>query len=258
MFIQISAYCQQRLISTSYISAYQFWVFDTSFKGEVQLVNNIRYKKANIARSNQPDSQIFISSHEGLYDFFDTSKLILNDMLKSVQFDLKQSSRTFIDNSMRKALLFDTSYNKEFDSTLETILYYPSYGHFIHKVKNKGKNCTYMVRLFDKNNRLQRITYYHHGDTCVETGDIASHLALTKFSEMYEFSYTVKHGVTKIAVINYYRTNEKKGKILYATNKYLYGRNNMVQKAIFHQFNGMSRITGETIFKYYNDRLTKQ
>lgn len=259
LIIQINVYCQQRLISSSYISTYQLLIFDTTFTGKIQVVNSVKYKKDNKVRINEPDSQIFISSHRGLYDFFDTSKLLLNDMLQSVQFDLKQSSRVFIDNSMRKGRVFDTSYSTGFDSTLETILYYPSDRYFVHKLKNKEKNCTYMVRLFDKDKRLKRITYYHHGNTCAEVGDVVSHLNMEKFSEMYAFFYIVKNGVSKIASINYYRTNEKtKGKTLYASNRYWYGRNNMVQKAIFYQFNGVAQITGETLFKYSYDTLTKQ
>jgi hypothetical protein len=245
---------QQRIVNNSFIYSYQFSLFDSSFKGKVQTVSKLWYSKLKVT---EPDTLAYISNAEGLFRDFDT--LNLSDMFEGIHFDYKPLSNKFTDKSGKNAMLFDTAYKYDQDNFAETILFYGANNFFIHKQnKNADTTCTYMTRLFDKEKKIQRITYYHNKNKCEATENIATYLSSTRFSEMYEFTYVLKAGIKKIASINYYRTDKNTGKkMLYASNKYFYGKNNMVYKALFEQFNGVSRIKGETIFKYYLDKSAK-
>jgi hypothetical protein len=245
---------QQIVVNGSPI--YNYHLFENNFVGKIQAISKLIYSKGNIT---EPDTLTYIANKDRLFYEFDTAKLNLNDMFEGIHFDYKPSSKKVTDKSGKNAMLFDTSYKYEQDNFTETILFYRLNSFFIHKQnKNSDTVCTYMTRLFDKEKKLQRITYYHNKNKCEATGSIATYLSGTRFSEMYEFTYILKNSVKKIASINYYRTDEKTGKkMLYASNKYLYGKNNMLYKALFEQFNGVARIKGETIFKYYPDKSAK-
>lgn len=255
-FILNSSFGQQRIVSSSYIFTYQFALFDSDFKGRIQTISVLKNTKDNITHVNEPDTLTYISNKEGLFDYFDTSKLNLNNMFEGIHFDYNPSSKKFTDESAKEAVVFDTAYKQEQNNFNEVILFYPLNNYFIHKQRrNTDTSCRFMTRQFNKQKSIIRITYYNSKNKCVANESALTYLSNTKFSEMYEFKYVVLKGVKKITSINYYRTDEKTGmKTLYASNKYLYRKGNLLQKAFFEQFNGIARIKGETMFKYYPEK----
>ncbi len=238
---------QQRIVSGSYLFAHQFNLFEKVFTGRIQVVRKFYYKEVT-----EQDTVNYISDKTGLFEASDTSKFNLDDMFEGIFFDYNSKSQSYVDRTGMTVKIFDTSYKYGEDHFAERILFYPKSNFFILRLhKNSDTNYRYMSRSFDNEKRIKTITYYgkHEG---ILIDAILSYLARAKFSEIYEFNYQKIKGEKKITELNYYRYDEKnRNKRLYASNKYTYGKDGLVKRIDFSQFNGVARVKGEVFYNYF-------
>ncbi|UEG49659.1 hypothetical protein LK994_13535 [Ferruginibacter lapsinanis] len=217
------------------------------------MISNFFYQKPN---NPFTDTLNFISDRDGVYDINDTAKNKLDNLLDGIYFDtsvFNGKKINVIDSSGRIIKIFDTSYKYYTDSFIERTLFYPEINFFILKQsKNLDVECRYITSLFDDKNNIKRITRYGKKHKDISYNSIIKYLGEEIFSDMYEFSYKKIKKEKKITRLNYYRSDEKTGKkILYASNEYFYGKNNLLKKTVFKQFNGIAKIEAVIKFNYY-------
>jgi hypothetical protein len=243
---------QQKIVSNPYY-VYQLNLFEKHFRGKIQIMSSFFTK----GHSNlELDTMNYVSDNNGLFDAADTSKLNLDDMFEGIHFDYNSKSKSFVDYAGTVVKVFDTSYKYGQDSYIDENLFYPQLNLFIYKQnKNLDTSCIYITRQFNGERLIERITYYLGKRKKVSYESAFTYLQKISFSQMYKFTYKKVNAINKITEIKYFRTNEKTGKqFLYASNKYLYGMNNSIKKIVFAQFNGVTRVRGEIVFKYFPDQ----